>query len=79
MQHFDQELAELKEKLLSMASYAESAVRNAVQAVTQRDYDLGLSVRADDVILDRFEVEIDETAIGLLAKAPLRFPIAPVT
>jgi phosphate transport system protein len=71
MQHFEQELAELKAKLLSMASYAESAVRHAVQAVTQRDYELALRVRADDVILDRFEMEIDETAIGLLAKAPL--------
>lgn len=79
MQHFEQDLAELKEKLLSMASYAESAVRNAVQAVTQRDYNLGLSVRADDVILDRFEVEIDETAIGLLAKAPLASDLRLIT
>jgi phosphate transport system protein len=79
MQHFDHELADLKEKLLSMASHAESAVRNAVQAVTQRDYDLGLRVRADDVILDRFEVEIDETAIGLLAKAPLASDLRLIT
>ncbi len=79
MQHFDHELADLKGKLLSMASHAESAVRNAVQAVTQRDYDLGLRVRADDVILDRFEVEIDETAIGLLAKAPLASDLRLIT
>jgi phosphate transport system protein len=79
MQHFDQELSELKEKLLAMASHAESAVRNSVQAVTQRDYDLGLRVRADDVILDRFEIDIDEAAITLLAKAPLASDLRLIT
>lgn len=71
MQHFEQELAGLKEKLLAMASHAESAVKSAVQALTTRDYELAIHVREDDVIIDRFEVEVDEMAIHLLAKAPL--------
>ncbi len=71
MQHFELELAELKEKLLTMASRAESAVREAVQALVTRDYDLALRVRNNDEVLDRFEVDVDEMAIKLLAKAPL--------
>ena len=36
-----------------------------------RDYDLALQVRGDDAAIDRFEVEVDDMAIHLLAKAPL--------
>jgi phosphate transport system protein len=71
MTHFEQELAVLKEKLLAMASHAESAVKSAVQALMTRDYELAVRVREDDVIIDRFEVEVDDSAIHLLAKAPL--------
>ena len=52
MQHFEQELAELKDKLLTMASHAESAVRQAVEALQRRDYDLALRVRAADDTLE---------------------------
>jgi phosphate transport system protein len=69
--HFDLELDALKQKLLAMASHAEAAVGQAIQALTQRDYDLALRVNADDRVLDRFEIEIDDLAIHLLAKAPL--------
>lgn len=69
--HFEKELSGLKEKLLTMASHAEAAVKNAIEAYLKRDYDLAQRVRDDDAILDRFEIEIDEMAIQLLAKAPL--------
>jgi phosphate transport system protein len=69
--HFDKELSDLKTKLLTMASHAETAVKNAIEAVTNRDYDLACQVRQDDAVLDRFEIELDETSIHLLAKAPL--------
>lgn len=71
MVHFEQELAALKNLLLTMASHAEAAVRQAVDALMRRDYDLAVRVREDDTVIDRFEVEVDEMAIGLLAKAPL--------
>jgi len=71
MVHFEQELAGLKNTLLTMASHTESAVRRAVQALTNRDYELALRVAADDQVIDRYELEVDELAIGLLAKAPL--------
>jgi phosphate transport system protein len=67
----DKELDELKQKLLTMASRAETSVKEAVAALIQRDDDLVLKVKANDDILDAFEVEIDELAVLLLAKAPL--------
>src|ERR1035438_3970068 len=70
MQSFEQELAGLKEKLLTMASYAESSVRKAIEALGKRDYDLARRVQAEDAVIDRFEVEVDDLAIRLLARAP---------
>jgi phosphate transport system protein len=71
MTHFEQELSALKNTLLTMASHAESAVRQAIDAVVTRDYELAMRVRNGDTVIDRFEIEVDETAIHLLAKAPL--------
>jgi phosphate transport system protein len=79
MTHFEREIAGLKEKLLTMASHAESAVRQAVEALTDRDYELAMQVRANDEILDRFEIEVDELAIRLLAKAPLASDLRLIT
>ena len=69
--HHDKELSELNDKLLIMASHAESSVTRAVQAVVNRDEALARQVRADDEVLDRLEVELDEMGVALLAKAPL--------
>ncbi len=71
MEHFDQELAALKEALLAMASHAETALRQSVEALLARDDELAAQVRENDVILDRYEIEVDERSIRLLAKAPL--------
>jgi phosphate transport system protein len=69
--HFEMGLDTLRQKILLMASRAETAVNQSVQALVQRDYDLAVRVREDDNIIDQFEVEIDEMAIVLLTKAPL--------
>src|SRR6516164_7879343 len=71
MLHLEHDLSTLKNALLTMASHAESAVKEAVDAVAHRDYDLALRVKDGDSIIDRFEVEVDELSIRLLAKAPL--------
>ena len=71
MAHVERELSSLKNTLLTMASHAESAVNRAIEALTARNFELALKVRDDDEIIDQFEVEIDELAIHLLAKAPL--------
>lgn len=69
--HFQKELGELKDKLLTMASRAEAAVRNAVQALVMRDDLLAEQVRAEDGVIDRHELELDEMAIRFLARAPM--------
>src|SRR6267143_5009596 len=79
MQHFDQELAALKEKLLTMASKATNAVNKAIKAVVDRDDDLARAVREEDSALDQLEMEIDDIAIGLLAKAPLATDLRLIT
>jgi phosphate transport system protein len=79
MEHLDMELGELKQKLLTMASHAESAVNEALRALAERDYDLALRVKENDRVLDEFEVDIDETAIRILAKAPLASDLRFVT
>lgn len=71
--HFDQELDELKQELLRMASQAEQSVALALKALTQRDDALANKVIEDDAILDRFEMDIDDRVIKLLA---LRQPTA---
>lgn len=77
--HFDTELEALKQKLLTMAGHAESAVNEALRALMERDYDLALRVKENDRVLDQFEVDIDDMAIHLLAKAPLASDLRFVT
>ena len=77
--HFHNELGELKQKLLTMASHAETAVNEGIRALVERDHDLALRVRDNDSVLDRYEVEVDEMAIHILAKAPLASDLRFVT
>jgi phosphate transport system protein len=77
--HFENELAGLKEKLLTMASHAESAVSKAIKALVERDDELARRVMADDVIVDQLEIEIDELSIQLLSKAPLATDLRLIT
>ena len=77
--HFENELAGLKEKLLIMASHAESAVSKAIKALVERDDELARRVMADDVIVDQLEIEIDELSIQLLSKAPLATDLRLIT
>jgi len=79
MQHFEQEIRDLKQTLLAMAARAETAVNQAIQALVDRDDDLARTVKEDDDVLDRFEKEIDERAIALLAKAPLATDLRLIT
>jgi phosphate transport system protein len=71
MTHYAEEMTRLKERVLAMASHAESAVARAMRALVERDEALARQVQEDDNILDRLEVEIDDAAIHILAKAPL--------
>jgi len=77
---FDQELSELRDKLLAMASHAETSVQAAVRALTERNDDLAQEVISDDSIIDQFEIEMDELAVRLLAlKAPVASDLRLIT
>jgi phosphate transport system protein len=67
----DMGLESLQQKLLTMASHAETAVNEAIQALQQRDAELALRVKEKDRAIDQFEVEIDDLVIQLLTRAPL--------
>jgi phosphate transport system protein len=70
---FDQELEELKQNLLRMATLAEAAVNKSILSVTTRNSDLAREVIGDDIALNRMELSIEEQAFRLLA---LRQPVA---
>lgn len=79
MDHFEKELDTLKERLLTMAHRAETAVSQAVQALLERNSDLAQQVKESDRVIDRFEVEIDDLGIQQLVKAPLAINLRLVT
>ena len=67
MRHFEQELEELKGKLLEMSALVESAVQRSVSAVTQKDRNAAEQVFRDEARINQLQIEIDEFAINLLA------------
>ena len=67
MRHFEQELEELKGKLLEMSALVESAVQRSVSAVTQKDRSAAEQVFRDEARINQLQIEIDEFAINLLA------------
>ncbi len=69
----------LKQKLLTMASHAETAVNEALQALQQRDTELAMRVKENDRAIDQYEVEIDDLVIQLLTRAPLASNLRLVT
>lgn len=67
----EDEIKDLRELLLTMASHAEAAVNMAIRAFVERNDELARTVISNDAAVDRFEVEIDERVITLLTKALL--------
>ena len=77
--HFDKDLADLKEKLLTMGSLAAAAVKNSIKSLVDRDDDLARKVKEDDDLIDKLEMEVDEMAIVLLSHAPLATDLRLIT
>lgn len=71
MSHFEQELADLKETLLRMASLAKGVVNKSVKSLIERDDELAQEVKDGDNAIDELEILVDEKAVQLLSKAPL--------
>jgi phosphate transport system protein len=70
---FDEELKELKEKLLEMASRAEEQIALAVRGLKDRDEKMACQVLEREEAVNLLDIEIDEMAMRLLA---LRQPMA---
>jgi phosphate transport system protein len=70
---FDDELQQLKEKILKMGSMVEDALKNSIQALVERDSAIAGRVIDNDRIVNTLDVEIDEESIRLIA---LRQPMA---
>jgi phosphate transport system protein len=66
--HFQQQLAELKDRLLGMAALAQQAVESAVDAYIQRDQSLCQFVKQTETAINAAQRELDEMAYELLAK-----------
>ena len=65
--HFQEELATLKERLLTMGGLAEEGVRGAVDALTKRDVRAIDRVLVGDEPVNQLHIEIDKRAFQLLA------------
>jgi phosphate transport system protein len=66
MKHFQQELAQLKQRVVDMGSLAESMVAGASRALIKGERATIQQVRASEPELDRLQVEIDREAIRLI-------------
>jgi phosphate transport system protein len=76
--HFQQELGNLKEKLLRMAGLTEQSIAHAVDALVKRDTPLAEKTIREDKAINEMELEIDDLCLKLLAlhqpmAADLRF------
>jgi phosphate transport system protein len=69
----DAELEVLRDRVLLLGGEAETALRSAMYALTERDSERAREVLDNDDSIDRLEVEIDRLCIDLLA---LRQPAA---
>ncbi len=64
---FHQNLDDLKEKLLVMAGMAEQAIQRAIEAYRVRDLSICDLVLRSEAAINRYEREIDQMALDLLA------------
>lgn len=70
---YEEELNELRQRVLAMGGLVEKQIADAVQSLTTRDRALAEATIRRDHVVNRLDVEIDELCIRLLA---LRQPAA---
>lgn len=71
--HFDEELNDLKHRLIRMCGLAETMIGDAIKALVQRDATVLPSIQQHEAEVNRLQVEIDEMCFTLIA---LRQPTA---
>ena len=65
--HFDEELKNLKEKILRMGAMVEEQIAHAVKALVERDSDRARRVIVNDHRVNAMDVEVDEDCLRLIA------------
>jgi len=65
---FDQELEDIRERVLKMGGLVEKQFGRVIQALMDGNADLAALVAAEDYKINRFEIEIDEECVLILAR-----------
>jgi len=63
----EQDLEQIKERILKMGGFVEDAIKKSVKALVERDRNLAVDVIDGDAIINNFDVEIEEECIRFLA------------
>jgi phosphate transport system protein len=79
--HIERQIDQLKEKILRVGTLVEEAISKSITALINRDTALANRVAANDVEIDRMEVEVEEECLKILAlyqpvAADLRFVVS---
>jgi len=72
-QQFEQELQDIRSRVLAMGGLVEQQVGNALKSLKRADVDLARTVMEEDNLVNDFEMKIDEECIQIIA---LRQPTA---
>lgn len=70
---FDDDMDEIRGMIAEMGARAETAVSNAMKALTENDKELAAATRAEDKIIDSLETEVEKLVVRTIA---LRAPMA---
>lgn len=73
MRHFDQQLDELRKRLLEMSGLVESGIYRSILSLTEKDEQQAMVALQNESRINQMEIEIDDLATGLLA---LEAPVA---
>lgn len=65
---FDNELEDIRNKVLSMGGLVETQVNNGIQALLKSDSSIAQKVANEDYKINALEVEIDERCVQILAR-----------
>jgi len=77
---FDQELNNLKENLLKMASLTEETIAKSIKALSERDESIAKEIINDDDVIDLLELDINNHCLKLLAlKQPMAIDLRLIT
>jgi phosphate transport system protein len=68
MRHFEEELDNLRNRLLEMSGLVEDSVYRSIQSLIEKDEAAAQQVLQNEARINRMEIQIDELATSLLAR-----------